>query len=221
MSRSKLPNPNPRADSSNSSYLLQRLVPEAWCQPWALKCLEHARIQLTTAQCESIIYFKEKTTVSTLENPQRSWHLFHFRSRFFCLLLNSLQPAWPALRAPPTSPIAESRLILANAMGPSNFPTWLPHVFLGFSPSLSVAINLKCFVILSDVVLSACAWEYTVHIPAKKTKVRLFLDRAIFQQDNHLSSSVPQLHSHVNILKRRCAVSHLIALSENVSLSLV
>ena len=119
---------------------------------------------------------QREKTVSTLENPQRSWHLFHFRSRFFCLLLNSLQPASPALRAPPTSPIAESRLILANAMGRSNFPTWLSYVFLGFSPSLSVAINLKCFVILSDVVLSACAWEYTVHIPAKKTKVRLFLD---------------------------------------------
>ena len=156
MSRSKLLNPNPRADSSNSSYLLQRLVPEAWCQPWALKCLEHARIQLTTAQCESIIYFKEKTTVSTLENPQRSW--LTSVQVFFCLLLNSLQPAWPELRAPPTSPIAESRLFLANAMGPSNFPTWLSYVFLGFSPSLSVAMNFKCFVILSDVVCEPRSW---------------------------------------------------------------
>ena len=101
--------------------------------------------------------------------------------------------------------------------GSQQFSNMVSYVFLGFSPSLSVAINFKCFVILSDVVLSACAWEYTVHIPAKKTKVRLFLDKAIFQQDNHLSSSVPHLHSHVNILKWRCVVSHLLVLSESVA----
>ena len=53
---------------------------------------------------------------------------------------------------------------------------------LGFSPSLSVAINLKCFVILSDVVLSACAWEYTVHIPGKKQKCISFLIKPSFNK---------------------------------------
>ena len=105
--------------------------------------------------------------------------------------------------------------------GSQQFSNMVVLCFLGIFSKSFCGNQFKCFVILSDVVLSACAWEYTVHIPAKKTKVRLFLDKAIFQQDNHLSSSVPQLHSHVNILKRRCAVSHLIALSENVSLSLV
>ena len=66
-----------------------------------------------------------------------------------------------------------------------------------------------CFVCVCLGVHCTHSWN--------KTKVHLFLDKAIFQQDNHLSSSVPQLHSHVNILKWRCVVSHLLVLSESVA----
>ena len=206
ISRSKLPNPNPRADSSNSSYLLQRLVPEAWCQPWALKCLEHARIQLTTAQCESIIYFKEKTTVSTLENPQRSWHLFHSRSRFFLSSVKLSTTSMTSAKGTTHKPDCGVKVIPSQCNGSQQFSNMVVLCFLGIFSKSFCGNQVRCFVILSDVVLSACAWEYTVHIPGKKTKVHLFLDKAIFQQDNHLSSSVPQLHSHVNLLKWRCAV---------------
>ena len=134
-----------------------------------------------------------------------------------CIHMSTSYNQWPALRAPPTSPIAESRLILANAMGPSNFPTWLHLCFLGiFSKSFCGNQSQMfrnsfrcCFVCVCLGVHCTHSW--------KKTKVHLFLDKAIFQQDNHLSSSVPQLHSHVNILKWRCVVSHLLVLSESVA----
>ena len=113
------------------------------------------------------------------------------------------------------------KVIPSQCNGSQQFSNMVVLCFLGIFSNSFCGNQVKCFFILSDVVLSACALGSTLYTPAKKTKVRLFLGKAFFKQHNHLSSSVPQLHSHVNILKRRCAVSHLIALSENVSLSLV
>ena len=44
-------NPVLNTPGSSSSYLLQRLAPEAYCQPWALKFFENARIQVTRTAC--------------------------------------------------------------------------------------------------------------------------------------------------------------------------
>ena len=161
----KLPNPNPRA-ASNSSYLLQRLVPEAYCQPWALKLFENAKkFNWQPVNLSQLSISKRKQQISILETPQRSWHLFHFRSRFSWVLSNSLQAvttSMTSVKGTTHKPDCGVKVIPGQCNGYPEFSNMAFLCFVGLFLQVFLwqSIQRFRFVVLSGVVLCSLAfWQ--------------------------------------------------------------